>query len=675
MGHRIATGVFEIDLSAGQVFRQGQRVPVQDQPFRVLAMLLERPGQIVTRGELQARIWSADTYVGFDEGLNTAIRKLRILFGDSAENPRFIETIPRRGYRFMAPVTEISPVGAPSDIHPKGALASASLPLRVASGLREGETTPSLADSVQPPPRASGRWIWPILASTGAILIAALVSRVRQHDLPQPQTHARHENLAVLPFQNLSNDPSQDYFSDGLTEETITDLGQLSPAQLGVIARTSAMAYKHTDKTVGQIGHDLSVDYILEGSVRREPGRARISAQLIRVSDQTHLWAHNYDVRNLSDLIDVQNSIAGAIADAVQLNVTQQHQREIARAHPVSPQAYDLYLKGLFYLNQRTRASMATSIELFKQSTKVDPGFAQGYAGLAYAYDISNIIGSLTSKESLPEAKTAAMRAIELDPSLDDAYAALGMEISHYEFDLPAAREAFQKALAINPSSVYAHFLYSNCYLTPMGHRKEAVAENRKALELDPLSLPINNFLGETYLLAGDYAAAEQQFKRTITMDPNFPLSHIYLAELYREMGRFKEAIEEEEEGDLLSGSSPKEAAEKAASLLRAFNSGGEKGYWTERLSQDIHSMERRGGAFSPVIMAYDYAQAGEKDKAFEWLEKAYDAREGGELTLMAVDPVWKNLHGDPRFAGLLRRIGLPQLDAIEPPVHMSNGL
>ena len=334
IGRRVVTGLFEIDLVSGQVLRQGLRIPVQEQPFRVLALLMERPGQLVTREELQAQLWPVDTYVGFDEGLNTAIRKLRVLFGDSADNPRFIETIPRRGYRFIAPVNEVPRVGEPLE-HTNGTSFQKDAGVETISEATTEATvdrSTKANEAVLHGSKSSG-WTWTILVTLAAALIPVLVVVARRDRvLPPPEkTLEKHEKLAVLPFQNLSNDPGQEYFSDGLTEETITDLGQLSPVQLGVIARTSAMAYKHTNKTVSQIGHELGVDYILEGSVRREPGRARISAQLIRVSDQTHLWAQSYDARNLNDLIDVQNAIARAIADAVQVNVSPQ-QSATARA-------------------------------------------------------------------------------------------------------------------------------------------------------------------------------------------------------------------------------------------------------------------------------------------------------------------------------------------------------
>ena len=466
--------------------------------------------------------------------------------------------------------------------------------------------------------------------------------------------------LAILPFQNLSNDPRQEYFSDGLTEETITDLGQLSPEHLGVIARTSAMAYKHTDKSVGQIGRELGVDYILEGSIRREGGKARVSAQLIRVSDQTHLWAQSYD-RDMQDLLDVQNDLGRAIAEQVRANLTPQRQIELSKKHMVNPEAYDLYLKGRFYWNQRTPDAIKESIGYFQQATDRDSNFALAYAGLADAYNISNIIGPVSPRDSFPQAKAAAMRAILLDPSLAEAHAALGMEKSHYEFDFPGAEKEFLKALEVNPNSTYAHLFYSNCFLMPMGRQAQAIAENKRALELDPLSLPINNFMGMTYIFAADYGNAYRQFQHTIAMDPSFPLAHEYFAWLLTTMGRYDEAIKEHEKSEVLVGSSPEEAAAEATVMLRAFESGGEKGFWQKHLDLDLAAMKQPGSYVPSSTLAADYALAGENDKAFALLDKAYDEREGQSLTLLKVDPSFKNLRSDPRFSALLRKIGLAQ--------------
>jgi TolB-like protein/DNA-binding winged helix-turn-helix (wHTH) protein len=646
---KIRTGLFEIDLASGQMHKNGRRVPLQEQPFRVLAMLLERPGEAVTRQELQARLWPADTYVGFDEGLNTAIRKLRTAFGDSASNPRFIETLARRGYRFIAPLsapsTESGFYGNNVVVDPE--------PPRQDEQPANTPDQPSISAEVR-------RWPWKTGVAAAlalALVVAVTAYLVLTHTSPGPQKRTM---LAVLPFQNLSNDPRQEYFSDGLTEETITDLGQLSPEHLGVIARTSAMAYKHTGKSVSQIGHELGVDYILEGSVRREGGKARVSAQLIRVSDQTHLWAQNYD-RDLQDLLDVQNDLGKAIAERVRANLTPQRQIELSRKHMVNPEAYDLYLKGRFYWNQRTPDAIKESIGYFQQATARDSNFALAYAGLADAYNISNIIGPVSPRESFPQAKAAAMRAISLDPSLAEAHAALGMEKSHYEFDFPGAETEFLKAIEVNPNSTYAHLFYSNCFLMPMGRQTQAIAENEMALQLDPLSLPINNFMGMTYIFAADYGKAYRQFQYTIAMDPSFPLAHEYFGWLLTTMGRYEEAIKEDEKSEVLVGASPEEAAAKATIMLRALESGGEKGFWQKHLDLDLVAMKQPGSYVPSSTLAADYALAGENDKAFAWLDKAYDEREGQSLTLLKVDPSFKNLRSDPRFSALLQKIGLPQ--------------
>ncbi len=631
---RIRTGLFEIDLCAGDLHKAGRRVPLQEQPFRVLAMLLERPGEVVTREELQTRLWPADTYVGFDEGLNTAIRKLRVAFDDSADNPRFVETLPRRGYRFVAPVHD---AGAPFPLlPPKGAAAGATP--RTRSGRRK-----MLAAVVAP-----------------ALLLVAAIGIYLGRSRSSTAIAPKRLMLAVLPFQNMSNDPQQDYFSDGLTEETITDLGQLSPEHLGVIARTSAMSYKHTNKTVSQIGRELGVDYILEGSVRREGGEARVSAQLIRVSDQTHLWAQNYQ-RHLHDLLQIENELGTVIARQVQINLTPQQEIDLSKIRTADPDAYDLYLKGRFYWNERNPAAIKESIRYFQQAATKDPDFALAYVGLADAYNIGNIMGAFSPKDSLPLAKAAATEALSLDPSLAEAHAALGMELSHYEFDFPGAQKEFLRAIELNPNSAYAHLFYSNCYLAPMGRMAEAIAENEKALELDPLSLPINNFMAMTYMFAGDYEKSYQQFQHTIAMDPTFPLAHEYFSFLLKMMGRYEEGIDEHEKAELLSGASPKDATAEAASMLQAFKTGGQHGLWQKNIELILAAQKRSGNDFvSAGVVASVYALSGDRDSAFKWLDQAYTERDGEDITLLKCDPSFKNLRGDPRFADLLRRMGLP---------------
>jgi TolB-like protein/DNA-binding winged helix-turn-helix (wHTH) protein/Flp pilus assembly protein TadD len=659
-GRRVRSGLFEIDLRSGEVYKSGRKVALQEQPFRVLAMLLDRPGEVVTREDLQTRLWPAHTYVGFDEGINTAIRKLRLAFGDSADNPRFIETLPRRGYRFIAPVSE-----SPRDVVPQQAqVAEASenagtIHTVLAQPPEPGQikTVPAIKLKDQGVGWSSRAIV--VAVASFLLVVTGVAYFLRFHFSPTAAPRKR-TMLAILPFQNLSHDPSQEYFSDGLTEETITDLGQLSPEELGVIARTSAMAYKRTDKTVSQIGRELGVDFILEGSVRREGGKARVSAQLIRVSDQTHLWAENYN-RDLNDLLEIESELGRTIAQQVQVNLTPQRQIALSKIRAVDPEAYDLYLRGRYYWNQRTPAGMKESIAYFEQAIAKDPNFALAYSGLADAYNISNIIGAYTSKESLPQARAAAEKAILLDPSLAEAHAALGMEKSHYEFDFPGAQREFLKAIQLNPNSAYAHLFYSNCYLLPMGRTAEAIAENQKALALDPLSLPINNFMGMSYSLAGDYEKAYQQYQRTMALDPTFPLAHEYFSGLLITMGRYEQAIQEKEQSELLGGMSPKEAAAEADASRQAFRTGGPKGYWQQVLEMILTRQDREQESVTASDMAALYALVGDKDKAFSWLDKAYDAHEGAAITLLKCDPYFKNLRGDPRFSAMLRRMGLPK--------------
>lgn len=649
----ISTGLFDVDLLSGQIFRQGRAVPLQEQPFRVLSVLLEHPGEVVTREVLQSRLWPADTYVSFDEGLNTAIRKLRVFFGESAENPRFIETVPRRGYRFIAPVREWSAAPAGSGTVTKERTAPTEASVLESPRLNPEPVISSKSSLI---PRAM------LALSMMALLVAASVVLIRKSRSHSPvPARSNRSMLAVLPFQNLSGDPAQEYFSDGLTEETITDLGQLSPAQMGVIARTSAMAYKHTEKTVSQVGRELGVDYILEGSVRREGTKIRVSAQLIRVRDQTHLWAQNYDMRDAKDLIEVQSAIGTAIADQVQLQIAPFATARRAKPRPANPEAYDLYLQGRFYFNQRIPAANSKSIECFKKAIAADPGFAPAYAGLATAYNFSAIDGHNPPAAAFPLGREMAIRAIQLDPSLAEAHTALGMEKALYEFDFPGAKAELLKAIELDPNSASAHLAYSAEYLSPMKQSAEAIAENQKALELDPLSLPANTFMGNTYLYAGDYARAYQQYRHIVAIAPNFAWGHGALEDFLEQTGRFEEAIDERQKADILFEWTPQQASERADALRKALKSGGERGYWRERMAEDLRaSHQRPGGDEAAFVIAANYARTGETDEAFKWLAKSYVAREGGELIFLAVNPTWKNLHGDPRFTDLLRRIGLP---------------
>ena len=623
---RVRTGLFEIDFGSGEVHKEGRKVPLQEQPFRVLAILLERPGEVVTREQLQAQLWPADTYVGFDEGLNTAIRKLRVAFGDSAENPRFIETVSRRGYRFVAPVREaaaLAPQSSDSVAAPDAAEVKHGRPWRIQR---------------------------PVLVLSAAALLVILVGiayLARWHSSANPSVPKR-VMLAILPFQNLSNDPEQEYFSDGLTEETITDLGKLTPEQLGVIARTSAMAYKHTNKTISQIGHELGVDYILEGSVRRDGEKVRIAAQLIRVQDQTHLWAQSYD-RELPDFLGVQNELAQVISQQVGLRLTPGQKSELETARRLDPEAYDLYLKGLYHWNMLTPTGFSQAINYFQEATKRDPKYALAYAGLADCYAMLPMIGDSPPRESFPGAQAAAAKALELDNALAQAHDSDARIKLFYEWNWAESERQSVRAIALNRNLAGAHVRYAHL-LSNVGRHKEALAEAERARELDPLSLITNALFGMFLFQARQYDAAVEQLQKTIRMNPHFWVGYLHLGKVYEQKGMYREAIEEFTKArDLSEGNS-----ETIASLGHAYALSGRQNA-ARNVLEELQRQSQKSYV-PPYNIAMIYAALGEKDHALDWLEKGYEARDV-HMIFLKVDPKWDSFRSESRFQDLLQRM------------------
>jgi TolB-like protein/DNA-binding winged helix-turn-helix (wHTH) protein len=625
---RVRTGLFEIDLGSGEVHREGRKVPLQEQPFRVLAILLERPGEVVSREELQAQLWPADTYVGFDEGLNTAIRKLRVAFGDSAENPRFIETVSRRGYRFVAPVRE--------------AVAATPQPLdRVAAPDAAAEVNRGRPWRTRQPALV-------ISAAALLVILAGLAYLARWHS---SANHALQKRvmLAILPFQNLSSDAEQEYFSDGLTEETITDLGELTPEQVGVIARTSAMAYKHTNKTISEIGHELGVDYILEGSVRRDGEKIRIAAQLIRVQDQTHLWAQSYD-RELTDFLEVQNELAQMISQQVGLRLTAGQKSELEKTRRLDPEAYDLYLKGLYHWNMLTPAGFAQAINYFQEATKRDPRYALAYAGLADCYAVLPMISDSPPRESFPGAQAAAAKALELDNTLAQGHDSDARIKLFYEWNWAESERQSVRAIALNRNLAGAHVRYAHL-LSNVGRHKEALAEAERARELDPLSLITNALFGMFLFQARHYDAAVEQLQKTIQMNSHFWVGHLHLGKVYEQKGMYQQAIEEFAKARNLSEGD----SETIASLGHSYALSGK-----QDAARDVLEELKRQSLKSyvpPYNIAMIYAGLGEKDRALDWLEKGYEARDV-HMIFLKVDPKWDSLRTDSRFQDLLERMG-----------------
>jgi len=630
----------ELDRNSYELRRAGRALKLERIPLDILFLLVERRGQLVTRDDIIGKIWGKDVFVDTDSSINGAIRKIRQVLKDDPENPVFVQTVTGKGYRFIAAVTE-----AEFPAHKSGGKNLES------SNTITQEPSTLLAAGQE---RRVALTSWPWVASLAVLLVVVLAAAIFGLRLrARSQTASEHRvMMAVLPFANLSNDPEQEYFSDGLTEETITDLGELNPERLGVIARTSAAAYKHTNKTIAQIGRELGVDYILEGSVRREGGVARISAQLIRVKDQVHLWAHNYD-RETGGLLALQNELGRAIAQQVQVKLAPPSGGGSTNKYAPNPEAYELYLKGRFYLNQRTYAEIDKSTEYFQRCIEKDPGFALGYAGLADSY-LANTIRS--PQDFDPKAKAAAARALELDGDLAEAHAALGAEKADFEYDWPGAEREFKRAIELNPNYAEAHFRYALSYLMPQGQSENAIAEMKKALQLDPFSPIYNTVFGLTYFYARRYDQAQEQFKKAIDLNANFFVTHYHLAWLYSQSGQYENAISELTKGRLLSGDdrTVKAAAPDEVALRKAWAALGARGFW----QQLLRSNEKLVGNIGEFDVPQIYARLGDKQKALESLARNYEERRALG-TLLNVDPAFDSLRSDQRFGDLVRRMGL----------------
>jgi len=621
--------------------------------MEILFLLIDRKGQLVSREEIIEKIWGKDVFLDTDNSINSAIRKIRQALKDDPDKPSFIQTVTAKGYRFIAPVTEIGDpaplskalIESPAPEAPPPAAATPEAPRPEAQPIDPSPSTPPLPNPV---PHRS-RWVVvPIVALLALLATVGYLWRLRTRS--QSAAAPRRVMLAVLPFANLSNDPQQEYFSDGLTEETITDLGELNPEQLGVIARTSSTAYKHSEKTIAQIGRELGVDYILEGSVRREGGAARVTAQLIRVKDQVHLWAHTYD-REAGGLLALQNELGRAIAQQVQVKLTPPNENRLANKYAANPEAYELYLKGRFYLNKKTNPELGESTEYFQQSIAKDPGFALAYAGLADSY-LARAIGS--PQEFDPKAKAAASRALELDEGLAEAHAVLGAVKADFEYDWPGAEQEFQRAIKLNPNYADAHYRYAWSYLTPLGKSEQAIAEMKTALDLDPFSRTDNTILGCAFFYGRRYDDALAQFDKAIQLNPDFFVTYYHLAWLYSQLGQYPNAIAALTKGRLLAGDNRvKTAASYGASLRKTVAVEGANGFWREIERQQEHDPEI--GEFGPPQI---YARLGDNDKALEELERNYEERTALG-TLVNVDPAFDSLRSDPRFHEIVKRMGL----------------
>jgi TolB-like protein/DNA-binding winged helix-turn-helix (wHTH) protein/Flp pilus assembly protein TadD len=630
---RLRFGVFELDLRAGELRKHGLRVRLQEQPFQVLVMLLEHPGELVTREQLQKKLWSADTFVDFDHGLNKAINKIREALSDSAESPRFVETVARRGYRFLAEVkVSDTPAVRSPEIATEPRTTAPDRP-GTAGELATKPFLPSLA--------------WKILAFAVLLLMASLVTwKLRSWSRPSPVIRS----LAVLPFESLSNDASQDYFADGMTDELISDLGQISA--LRVISRTSVMSYKRARKPLPQIARELNVDAVVEGTVLHSGDQVRITAQLIEASADKHLWSQSYE-GELRDALTLQNKVARAIADQIRISLNPHEQAALKTAKVVNPEAYVSYLKGRYFWNKRTGDSLKVALAYFNQAIEEDPKYAQAYSGLADTYALLGDwqYAVMTPKEALPKAKAAAIKALELDSALGEAHNSLAFCLDGFDWEFDSAGKEFLRAIELNPGYATAHHWYA-WHLALLHRYDEAIAEMKKAENLDPLSLVINADLAELLVLAHSYDESIQQSRKTIEMDPNFGLAHNHLAQAYLQKQMNDEAVAELQKAVELSGGSPT----CIANLARAYVASGKRSE-AEKLLSDLKKRSNPSHSLASEI-AVIYAALGDTDQAITWLKKGYEERFNPGVLLR---PGFDTLRSDPRFADLESRIGLPR--------------
>jgi TolB-like protein/DNA-binding winged helix-turn-helix (wHTH) protein/Tfp pilus assembly protein PilF len=619
---RVRFGVFELDLQAGELRKSGVLLHLPPQPFKILTLLASRPAELVTREEIRNQVWGTDTFVDFEHSLNFAIKKIRDTLGDDPETPRYIQTLPRRGYRFIAPVEVAGPV-------------------------------PVLAPNGGAP--LQRRWI--VAAVSGAVvaiaavLLAFNVGGLRDRllsalGLKSGAAPPGIESIAVLPLENLSRDPEQEYFADGLTDALITDLGKIST--LRVISRTSVMQYKGTKKPLPEIARELNVDAAVEGTVLRSGSRVRITAQLLQARTDRHLWAETYE-RDFEDVIRLERQMALAIAHEVSGRLGPAEETRLARSTTTNPRAYDAYLRGRYLFNQRTEEPVTAAVGFFEQALREDPHFALAYSGLADCYGTG-----WWSKINLPVAEEHARKALALEPDLAEAHASLGI-VCTYGGKFADAEKELKRALDVNPNYAMAHH-WRALHLTCFGRLEEALAENDRARQLDPFSLPVNNLRMYPLLGLHQYDRAVEQAETMAVIGPQSPAAHEWLARIYWIEGRVPDALAEERKAATMAHLPARlrdldeVAAAFAKSGLRAAQVKSaqlkEKGY---------------NGVYTALETAIQYGVVEDQGKVLEWLNQACrDRKLDCHYSLRSL-PEFDCVRSAPGFHDLLRRMGLEQ--------------
>jgi len=623
----IRFGIFEVDLQAGELRRRGLKVQLQQQPFQILAMLLECPGEVVTREEIQKRLWPTDTFVDFDRGLNRATNRLRESIGDEAGNPRFIETLPRRGYRFIGQIEELD-----------GGRNTAELVSGqdYAVSTNRSRHLPSFG-----PARAR-------IGFAIAIIIVGLLALAAWFFFLRPRDGAI-QSVAVLPFINASSDSNAEYLSDGITESLINNLSQLP--NLRVMARSTVFRYKGKDIDPQTIGNDLHVQAVLSGRLLQQGNVLVIQAELMDVKTGTQLWGGQFN-RSVEDVLALQYDLSSEIAEKLRLRLTGDEKHRLAKRYTEDAEAYQFYLKGRYYWNKRSPEGTRKAVSYFQQAIDKDPSYALAYAGLADAYTFFSFFNLAPPRDAMPRAKAAATKALEIDEHLAEAHVSLGYISFAYDWDWTAAGKHFDQALALNPTLTRAHNFYP-LYLSSRGMSQQALAVAKAALDLDPASPSVSHYLALQLYLARQFDQAIEQCHKTLDLDPNFAVAYQVLGQAYLAEGMNREAEPVLEKYSALSQGS----ADSLALLGYSHARLGERNLALRTL-EELKATSKT--SYVPAFyFAMIYAALEDKDQAFVQLEKGYDER-FTRFAYLKLEALWDSLRSDERFSDLVRRVGIP---------------
>ncbi len=613
-------GVFEFNRDSGELRKHGLRIKLRGQPLQVLTILLERPGEVVTREDLQKRLWPADMFVDFEHSLNSAIKRLRAALGDSADSPRFIETLARRGYRFIAPLSQ-------TPAQPEGPV-SEPAPAQQAPAVRRN---PKLTKAV----------------AAGALLAAAalIFFTVLQHRAPPSSIRS----LAVLPLANLSGDKDQDFFVDGMTDALRENLEGIRT--LRVISRTSSVHYLGTTKSLPEIARELNVDAAVEGSVLRSGDHVRITVELVEAANERHLWGDSFE-GDLKDVFALQAQVAGKIAAEIRVSLTPPDRTSAARAHAPNSEAYLAYAKGRFLWSRRTEQDMRKAAGYFQEAIDKDHDYALAYDGLADCWVALGWYGYLSPAETFPHAKDAVNHALALDDSLAEAHTSLAFVSVYYDRNWEKAEREFRRAIELNPNYANGHHWYAE-FLSLLGRHEQAIAESERARELDPVSNIINTWVGSRYYFARQYDKAIEQYRNALEMDPAFVPVHLVLGQAYEQKQMYQEAIAELERAVTLSGRSPV----YVAALAHAYGVAGRRTD-AEASIAELRKLSKQKYV-SSVDLALAYLGLGQRAESMALLDQAVVER-SPRVAFLAVEPRFDPLRADPRFQRLIGRIGIP---------------